>query len=190
MTSSARTAAAALLVTLGSLLCGCGYSTRLNVATELADVSTVGVEIFGNDTLERDLERELHAELTRTVRSLIDADLVAPGQADVVLRGKLTQFARRGGIRSLDNELLQTGVLIAVEAALVERATEEELTGPMDIAVDVGFTLTGVGMESDARQRAVRNLADRIALDLFTAAAIRKPADPGQDKDPETELNH
>ncbi|MFT5050846.1 MAG: hypothetical protein ACI8QZ_002252 [Chlamydiales bacterium] len=190
MSSGTRKAALAVLLALGSLVVSCGYSTQLRVATKDGEARTIGVEIFGNDTLERDLERELHEELTRAVRNLVDGDLVSPDRAEVVLRGKLTQFARRGGIRSPDNELLQTGVLIAVEASLIERVTSVDLTGTLPITVDVGFTLTGSGMEASARNRAVQNLANRIALDLFTAASVRKPTDKASDSTATKGVNH
>lgn len=151
-------------------LAGCGYSTRLAVDQ---GIDSVGIEIFGNDTFERDVEQELHAELSRAVRNLVDADLTAPGQADVVIRGKLTRYTRRGGIRSPDNELLQTGIIIWADVELVERVTGEVLVGPMEVAVDLGFSLTGTGMESEARRRGLVNLSERIALDLFTANALR-----------------
>ena len=120
-------------------------------------------------------------------RSIGEVDLgqcdVGPRHADVVLRGTMTQFARRGGIRSEDNELLQTGILLAVEASLVERVSDEPLSGPMEISVDVGYALTGIGMESDARARAIHNLAERVALDLFTSAAIREADEDASEPD-------
>jgi len=184
MSTARIVASASLFMALGSLLVACGYSTHLTVAIELGEIESIGVEIFGNDTLERDLERELHAELTRSVRNLIDADLVSPERADVVLRGKLTRFSRRGGIRSRDNELVQTGLLIAVEASLVELSSGESISGPLDVDVDVGFSLTGAGMEAESRRRALINLADRITLDLFTAGAIREPPSEAPDTSP------
>ena len=176
--------AAALLLALAWVLPSCGYSSRL--AFEQG-IETVGVELFGNDTLEIDLERELHKEMSDAVRNLIDARLVEPGEADVVLQGKLTRYTRVGGIRSPDNELLQSGITVASEAVLVERVTGTTLAGPFDVSIDVGFSLTGAGMESMARQRALRNLSERIALDLFTASALR--ASGVEIEMPEKELN-
>lgn len=162
-------AALATLATLASA--GCGYSSHLALDH---NVQTIGIEIFGNDTRERDVERDLHGELSRAVRNLVDANIATPSRADAVIRGKLIRFGRFGGIRSPDNELLQTGLSIQTRVTLTDRRTGEDLAGPLEIGVDLGFSITGVGMEAEARRRALRNLAERITLDLFTAAALRR----------------
>ena len=155
---------------------GCGYSTRL-VLHDAGD--SVGVELFGNSSLERDVERELHVEMTRAVRNLIDLPLRSPERADLVLRGKILQYHRRGGIRSPQNRLLETGLRIVVSASLVDRASGERLSGPLEIPTEVGYSLAGVGSEAAARTRALRNLAERIALDLFATSEIPSiPTDP------------
>jgi hypothetical protein len=103
---------------LAALGGGCGYSTGLSVPP---GIHTVGVEVFGNDGRLRDLELELHNLLSDSVERLVHARLVDPNQADLVLRGRIVEYRRRGGIRSTDNELLEDGVRISVEVQLVRR---------------------------------------------------------------------
>jgi hypothetical protein len=114
---------------MSALLAGaCGYSAGFRVPD---DVETVGVEIFGNDSKLRDLELELHETLVRSVSRLVHAPLVDPGEADLVVRGRVVEYRRRGGIRSPDNELLETGVRIVVDAQLVRRYPESAVApGP------------------------------------------------------------
>jgi hypothetical protein len=109
---------AALALVLGLVGGACGYSTGFRVP---AGVETVGVEIFGNDSLLRDLELELHEALVRSTSRLVHAPIVDPNEADLVLRGRIVEYRRRGGIRSPDNVLLETGVHIVVDAQLVRR---------------------------------------------------------------------
>jgi len=97
---------------------GCGYSTGLSVPP---GIHTVGVEIFGNDSRLRDVELEMHQQLSDSVDRLVHARLVDPDEADLVLRGRIVEYRKRGGIRSTDNELLEDGVRISVEVQLVRR---------------------------------------------------------------------
>jgi hypothetical protein len=109
------------LVALGALAGSCGYSTGLTVPP---GIHSVGVEIFGNDGRLRDMELDMHYALSDSVRRLVDAPLVDPAQADLVLRGRIVEYRKRGGIRSTDNELLEDGVRISVEVQLVRRFAE------------------------------------------------------------------
>jgi hypothetical protein len=102
---------------LAALAPACGYSSGFLVE----DPRTVAVEIFQNDSKERDLESELHAELTESMNRMVHAPLVSPSGADLLVRGTLLAYERRSGIRSPQNVLLETGVRISVRAQLVRR---------------------------------------------------------------------
>lgn len=106
------------LLALAALPGGCGYTTGLRVPP---GIDTVGVEVFGNDGRLRDLEFDLQEALSDSTRRLVHAPLVDPRDADLVLRGRIVEYRRRGGIRSTDNELLEDGVRITVEVQLVRR---------------------------------------------------------------------
>jgi len=155
------------LALLGALAgSGCGYSNSLRVSERYP---SVGVEFFGNDALERDLERPLQDEMSRALRDMSDAQLVAPSRADAVLRGKILLYNRRSGIRSEDNVLLETGVRIDVEASLYRRGVAKpERTTKVSSAV--GYTLDDPGNEIDARNRALRHIAEELILTLLTPA--------------------
>jgi len=159
-TRLARLAAGALAAWCGA----CGYSTGLQVAERHA---TIGVEFFGNATYERDLERPFYDQLTRTLRDTSDAALVDPGRAEVVVRGTIREFHRRSGIRSRENELLETGVYLEVEAQLVDRARDVPIRGPVRHGAWVGYTLSPAANEREARERVMRNVAQELVLDLF-----------------------
>jgi hypothetical protein len=154
---------------LGALLMAllggsCGYEAGLHVAERH---QSIGVEIFGNDTPERDLERPLHDQMTRAVRDLTDARIESPSQAEVVIRGTVKVFQRRGGVRSSDNKLLETGVYIEVEATLFDRRSGRALGPPKRAGPSIGFVLDDPENEARAKDRLMRHIADQLVLDLF-----------------------
>lgn len=158
------------LAALALALTGCGWSRGLSVPE--GGHGSVGVEIFRTErnVIERGLEAELHAELSRAVSDLVGARLVAPEDADWVVRGTIQGFRRRGGIRSQDNELLETALEIDLEAVLVARGRAgAPAASRTDSATRVwsGFALDVPENEPAARQRALRYLAETIVLELF-----------------------
>jgi Lipopolysaccharide-assembly len=156
---------------LGLGLClglgACGYSSGLRVSEEHA---SIGVEFFGNGTYERDLERPFDDQLTRAIRDMSDAPIVASSQADVIVRGTIRSYYHLGGIRSKENQLLETGVAIEIEATLVDRKSSKVLKGPFKAFSAIGY-LTGDPLnEPVARDRALHHIAEELVLDLFADA--------------------
>jgi hypothetical protein len=164
MSRGVQSLARRIALLAGLVLASCGYSTGLRVAERH---QTIGVEFFGNRTYERDLERPFYDELSRVLRDTSDAALVDPGRAQVVVRGTIRSFHRRSGVRSTDNERLETGIYFEVEAVLVDRARDVPIRGPVRHGAWVGYTLVPPENERDARERAMRNVAQELVLDLF-----------------------
>ena len=85
------------------------------------------------------------------------------------MRGRVILYYHRGGIRSEDNVLLETGVRIDVEASLyVHGKLEPERTAKASSAV--GYTLDDPNNEIDARNRALRHIAEELVLTLLAPA--------------------
>ncbi len=148
------------------LLGGCGYGTGL--AVRKSGIESIGVAFFGNDTLERDVERDFQAELTRSLQNLCDAPIDRIDRASTVLQGTIREYHRRSGIRSPENQLLETGLFVEVEAALYLRGQKEPSRGPVRASTWVGFVLEPTGEhERQARERALRHVAEELVLDLF-----------------------
>lgn len=154
------------------LAAGCGYSSGF-VLPE--GIGSIGVEIFDNTSKVRDLEGAMHDYLTESLRSRTEAHLVPPSLAELVIRGRVVDYARRSGIRNRENQLLETGVEITVEAQLVRRRAEaerkEEILGSIRVDEESGYTLEEPNGELDARDRVLRRLADRIVLELLAGFA-------------------
>jgi hypothetical protein len=84
-----------------------------------------------------------------------------------VIRGKILTYHRRSGIRNTDNEQLETGIYISAEAQLHDRATGRVVSGPVGADAAVGYILGPVENEREARERALRRIAEELVLDLL-----------------------
>ena len=176
----------AAVVPLGLVLLGsCGWHAGLVAPEGAEDARTIGVEMFGvgDAVLERDLEPLIHDQLSRSVSDLVDLDLVSPRRADLVVRGRILEYGRRGGIRSPDNDPLETAVRVTVEASLVLRSSgavlasatatipsgyiTAELNQPAFALDEDEYLIGGRENEVAARHRALRFVADELVLDLF-----------------------
>jgi hypothetical protein len=157
-----------------ALCAACGYRTGYTPPVG----ATVGVAFFENISKERDLDRDFHVPLTESVQRIVRAPLVQPDRAEYRIDGRILEFRRRNGIRDTDNRLLETGVRITVEARL-ERlapgASEREVLRRIEVQDERGFALSDPGGEAAARARALRNIADRVVIDLFADLAWDAP---------------
>jgi hypothetical protein len=142
----------------------CGYSTGLELPEHQR---SIGIEYFVNDSLERNVEVGLYNEMSRAIRDWADAPIVAPEQADVIVRGKITAYHRRSGIRSTGNELLETAIFVDAEAALYRAGSDTPLRGPVHASSNTGYIVGPIQNEDVARERTLHNLADKLVLDLF-----------------------
>ena len=153
----------------------CGYRAGF----ELGAGQQIGVAIFDNQSLERDIERELHAQLTDAVQRMVASPLVSPGRADYRIEGRVVEYRRRTGIRDIDNRRLESGVQIIVSARLVRavapggRADDDSSRIVREITVsdERGFLFADPLGEASARDEVLRNVADRIVIDLMADSA-------------------
>lgn len=151
---------------LALLLPACGYSSGLTLPEHY---HSIGVEIFGNDSPEPDLERELHAEVANQVVQLVHSPLDTPERSDVVVDGRIIDYGRLGGIRSgVDNSLLESAVVIRAEAWLVDRRSGQPIGERAQAGVRVGYVIGETDGERHARERALFDVAQRLVLDLFS----------------------
>lgn len=144
------------------VLTGCGYTAGLRMPE---GTTTIGLEVFDNDGPLPNVERRLHEEMTRSARNLVTGRILDPADADLVVRGEISRYQRRGGLRTGGNLLRETGLVLRVRAWL-ER--DGRPTGRSAVAgVNVGYLTGFLGAEEEAEARALKNLADGLLLQLF-----------------------
>jgi len=156
-----RSLAVSLLALVG--LGACSWHSGL---TAPPDIGSVGLEIFENRTLERDLEPRLAEALSVSLGNLVAVPLVRPSRADAVVRGVVEDYSRRRGVRTIDNELQETGVQVVITATLVNRNTGTVLASA-EHKLWSNYGLADSEADRRAADRALTNLADRLILDLF-----------------------
>lgn len=153
----------AFLAFLAFQLTSCAYRAGFDLPDRF---SSYGVEIFANSSREPDLERPLHTALTRSLADHAGARIVRPSRADAVIRGRILTSERRAGIRSPQNEWLESGKRLLVQAELLDRASGETLVQARTF-VEVGFVFDEHGGEAGARDYALENAAQRLVLELL-----------------------
>lgn len=163
----------ALCATLAGALASCGYKSGF----VLPEGQTIGVKVFENQCKLRDVEMRLHPFVSDAVQRFVAADLVGPAQANVWIEGVVLEYSRRGGIRSPTNVQLETGVHIVVLARLVQRVTEHPeglnsvVLREVTVSDERGYIVTDPLGESSAVSSVLRNIADRVVLDLVADMA-------------------
>lgn len=173
-----RTGVAALALMAAALAPSCGYSAGL-APTRLggAESRSIGVEIFGNQTLLPNLEQGLHEALSTAARRHANLNLVSPERADVVIRGDVVDFRRQRGARTIENRFVETRDVVTVDATLVDRVTGE-VVARTRTEVGFGTAIDVAGREPAARDNALRNSADRILLTLLAELEYGRTAPP------------
>ena len=160
-----------LAAILALALAACGWRAGLPVP---ANAKTIGVEVARRDgkVLERGLEPELTAALSQAIVDWVDLTLVAPDEADLVLRSEVLEYRRRGGVRNLRNELIETAVFVRARAEIVDRRTGKVLGEPKVAQEWSGFALDeAVAHEEEAQTRVLRHVAAALVLEVFDDSA-------------------
>ncbi len=153
---------------------GLGTAVREASATE-----TIGIKIFGNESMLPNLERSLHSAFTDAARRHASLRLVSPTRADLFIRGRIADFHRGRGARTTENQAVETLEILVIEAELVDGTTGAVL-GRERVQPVVGSAIDVPGREIQARERALRNAADRLLLVLLAGLeyGVTRPGDP------------
>jgi hypothetical protein len=163
MRAAFGTLGAALLLALP--FPSCNYNIGLRAPQGYSEIA---VEIFANNTREPDLERALQNALTKEVRDRLPLSLVAPENSELVIEGQLVDFSRVRGIRDPQNQIMESGVLISVEAWVIQRSTGTRLSNKTKAQATVGYAIGDSSGERAARDRALRQISEILTVELFT----------------------
>jgi len=176
---------------IAAVLClsaaSCGYSAGLRAPE---GHNSIGLELFGNSSDLRDLEADLYQAISLSMNQLVQSPLVAPDDADLVVRGRILEYRRRGGARDEKNLLQETGVRISLEAYLFNPSTGQQVGQLAQSTIETGYTV-GQGSldtstidetrrdptlersnEVSARARTLRLAAEELVFELFAPAPV------------------
>ncbi len=140
---------------------GCGYRWTTDAP---GGVSTIHVEVFGNDTTRHGWEEQLTASVAEELEARLSVRLAPRASADAVLSGRVTDIRDRVLVGRADESLAESSVMVTVFVELVSR----------DGRVLRAFTATERGefvpargeSRSGATLNTIRDLAEEIVLGL------------------------
>jgi len=156
---------------------GCGYSSGVRLP---AGAETVGVTVFENSTPQPELERDLFARLSLQASRMIDAEIVAPDRADIVVRGVIVEYRRLQGVLSIEGQLQQTGVRIILRAWLEDQRIGARIGQPIQVDQALRYVVRAGEEEQGARRVVIEHLCQELILDLFNQVdyGTGPPPDP------------
>ena len=111
---------------------GCaGYQVGPIKPTPMANVKTIAVQTFKNDTLEPRIEVLLASTVIKQLQQDGTYKIAREGEADAILEGTLTEIERKPQRRVRGNTLLtrEYDLILRVRYRVVERTTGKELEG-------------------------------------------------------------
>ncbi len=159
-----------LPVVAAVLLSGCGYSTR-SLLPE--GVSSVAVEIFGNETFDREIEFTLTRELAREIRHRTAWRVADRGAADALIRGRITRVQRPVLVEDRRDRISEGAVIVTVEVELVDLATGRLLVPPFELRNRAEFLVERGETVETAFAESLADLAEDIVNEFGNATYDR-----------------
>ena len=162
----------ALAIAVAALAAGC-YRVA---GKPYENVETVGVKVFVNRTLYRDVDFQLTDALRRELSATSFYTVATPRDADAVLEGELTDYRELAEVIDENQAVTARRIVASARYSLVDNHTGEVLAGPKNAKWSELFrSRTGLPLD-EVRQEVFRKLAQRIVTQVF----MPWPEDEGQ----------
>jgi len=155
--SAARHCGAIAVLVAASLLCGCrGYSPD---SLFRADIRTVHIRVFDNETFWRGYEVGLTRAIEDEIKLRTPLILSNAGRADSVLSGTLVGLDLDTQVKSEDDVILITRVSATVRFQWVDRLTGADIVPPQTVSDSVRVAWAA---EGDAANRLFEEVAQAV----------------------------
>jgi len=147
-----------LAIVLVAVVAGCAYTTAPLHSTTY---STVAVDIFKNETFDRQLEFGLAEALVKEIELKTPWKVTSGGRSDTVLTGRIVEFDRRVLTKSVDDNTLELQVTLVVDYTWKDRKSgrvlrRARLRQPGEAIIPINES------EATAAREAFQDLAERI----------------------------
>lgn len=151
-----------LLLLLPALLGACLYGFAGGGLP--ANIKTVAVIPFENETPAPTLQQELHERLRRDVESRLGLRTASETRADAVVRGRIVQYdydipVSYTADRDRANSSTRRRLRITVDVEIVDQANNRTLWSRRGLAAEADYNERA---EDDARRQAVEKLANEV----------------------------
>lgn len=137
---------AALALTTGTLLSGCGYTTQSSLAPEY---QTIAVSPFYDKTREYDLQAPLTNAITRKFINDSRLQVVDADQADLLLEGVILNYQLKGLTYDQNDEVTQYLLVITAGVRLTDLEKGEVLWEEEIMAGETSYYTRAAGQSSD-----------------------------------------
>lgn len=137
---------AALALTTGNLLSGCGYTTQSSLAPEY---QTIAVSPFYDKTREYDLQAPLTNAITRKFINDSRLQVVDADQADLLLEGVILNYQLKGLTYDQNDEVTQYLLVITAGVRLTDLEKGEVLWEEEIMAGETSYYTRAAGQSSD-----------------------------------------
>jgi len=128
---------------------------------------SVGVEVFTNKSLYRDVDFQLTDHLRREISAETIYTIESPKTADAVIMGELHDY-REDPIVIDENDAVRSWRLVAsARYELVDNRTGDVLVGPETVQWSEVYRARSDRPLADVRDEAIRKLARRIVQRVF-----------------------
>lgn len=145
----------AILLICGS---GCGYSTRSLLPEGIHSVS---VDVFGNETFERELGITLTKELSREINHRTSWRVVRRAHADAQLTGRIIRVVRPTTVERANDLVEEQALIVTAEVVLTATGTQRELDRFV-VSNRAEFIVSRGESRESAFAEALRDLAEQI----------------------------
>lgn len=160
------------LLAVGALLLGgcAGYKLGPVKPKFMADVKTIAVPVFKNETLEPRIEVMITNAIIRQIQQDGTYQVVSSGSADVTLLGKIKEIRRRS-VRSVQGNVLATKEFadsIYIEYKMTKADGTNMFEHQRRVVGQTSFFVTG-DIQQDERQAlplAAQDAAERLISEL------------------------
>lgn len=139
-------AQAALVLTAGAILAGCGYTTQSSLAPEY---QTIAVSPFYDKTREYDLQAPLTNAITRKFINDSRLQVVDADQADLLLEGVILNYQLKGLTYDQNDEVTQFLLVITAGVRLTDLEKGEVLWEEEIMSGETSYYTRAAGQSSD-----------------------------------------
>lgn len=139
-------ARAALALTAGAALAGCGYTTQSSLAPEY---QTIAVSPFYDKTREYDLQAPLTNAITRKFINDSRLQIVDADQADLLLEGVILNYQLKGLTYDQNDEVTQYLLVITAGVRLTDLEKGEVLWEEEIMSGETSYYTRAAGQSSD-----------------------------------------
>jgi hypothetical protein len=157
----------ATVVGVGLLLTGCGYTAQSRLPE---GITTIAVPVFRNQTLRKDIDRELAQALRKEIRAKTSLKIVdiKDRAAQSVLEGEILEL-HLSKLREDDaDQVIEYRLSLQADVSLRDLRTDTVIRSEKNLSRNAEFLVSKGETIGQAREEAVRELAREIVGRVLT----------------------